>query len=97
MNRNTRVYITKQLSFDFYVKFSEELRRIFPKLRWQDIYYIESTGGWATALYRTINENPQYQWFWHIWDKAEWYDSDLLDDILGTRLYNLCKKGKIKW
>lgn len=95
MNQKTRKYIVKQLPLDFYIKFIAELHAVFPLLEWREIYYVKSTGGWAHALQRACSS--QYEWFWHIWNKAKWYDSDLLDALIGTRLYNLCRKGKVSW
>lgn len=96
MNKKTRKHIVKQLSLDFYIKLATELQQIFPEMRWQDLYYVESTGGWESAL-RAVCNLPEYKWFGYEWHKASWIESDLLDDLIGTHLYNLCRKGKIIW
>ena len=43
--------------------------------------YIGSTMGWVAALRATCHKLDM-KWLMDYWDKLEWYDSDIFDDLI---------------
>ena len=57
------------------------------RVNWEKYYYDlhVGTGGWIEALWATCKKLDM-EWFSDYWLKLEWYDFDILDDILEDRI-----------
>lgn len=82
MPQEVKDKFTREFMYDFLA----ELIRIFhftdPVFFADDIFYAESTCGWAEAFERTCFKHNMNDVFTY-YEKLAWYDSDLFDDQLG--------------
>lgn len=51
----------------------------------RQLFYIQSTGGWATALEEACIQCSM-EWFFEYWTGLSWIDSDMLDGLLSERI-----------